>query len=128
MSRLLADQHVSLGYGDATVVTTLSLTIPDGEITTIIGPNGCGKSTLLRALARLMRPAGGSVILDGQVIHHLPTRDVAKRLGLLSPAGRRRPPASRSTISSARGRYPHQSFLQPPSERDREIGRPTRWT
>ena len=42
----------------------MSLSVPDGKITTIIGPNGCGKSTLLRALARLKRPDAGTVILD----------------------------------------------------------------
>ena len=49
----------------------------------IVGPNACGKSTLLRALARLLRPTTGHVILDGEQIHRLPTKEVARRLGLL---------------------------------------------
>ncbi len=53
-------------------------------ITTIIGPNGCGKSTLLKGLARIHRLSGGAVVLDGQMIHQLPSREVAKRLGLLA--------------------------------------------
>ncbi len=120
VSQSLRSNHVTLSYGTASVVSDLSVDIRDGEITTIIGPNGCGKSTLLRALARLMRPAGGSVILDGQEIHRLPTRDVAKRLGLMQqqPA-----PPGGITVEDLvrRGRYPHQSFLQPPSKRDSEI-------
>ena len=83
MARLLS-QDISLAYGDTTIVENLSLSIPDGQITTIIGPNGCGKSTLLKSLARLLKPSRGAVMLDGQVIHHYPTREVAKRLGLLS--------------------------------------------
>ena len=119
MSRL-SSHNVTLGYGDdAKVVVDLSIEIPDGQITTIIGPNGCGKSTLLRALSRLMKPAEGQVVLDGQMIHSLPTREVAKRLGLLSQSGI---PPEGITVEDLvrRGRYPHQSFLQPPSRKDEE--------
>lgn len=116
MSRLCAD-NVSLGYGDVEIVHSLSAAIPDGRITTIIGPNGCGKSTVLRALARLLKPRGGSVILDGQSIHQLPTRDVARRLGLL--AQQQSPPGGLTVEDLVRrGRYPHQGFLQPPTTQD----------
>jgi iron complex transport system ATP-binding protein len=119
MSRL-SSHNVTLGYNDdQTVVVDLSIEIPDGQITTIIGPNGCGKSTMLRALSRLMKPAKGTVVLDGQLIHQLPTREVAKRLGLLSQTGI---PPEGITVEDLvrRGRYPHQSFLQPPSRKDEE--------
>src|SRR4051795_2019663 len=108
MERLRAD-NVTLKYGDMTVVHDLHLNIPDGTVTAIIGPNGCGKSTLLRALARLMRPAGGAVYLDGQLIHQLPTREVARRLGLLH---QQTAPPSGLTVEDLvrRGRYPHQAF------------------
>jgi len=118
MSRLVSE-NLTLSYGDNVIVKDLSLDIRDGEITTIIGPNGCGKSTLLRALARLMRPDVGDVHLDGQLIHQIPTREVARRLGLqsqqaLSPQG--------ITVEDLvrRGRYPHQSFFQPPTQQDED--------
>ncbi len=117
-TRLSAD-NVTLAYDDQTIVESVSLAIPDGRITTIIGPNGCGKSTLLRSLVRLKAPDSGTVILDGQSIQHFPTREVAKRLGLLAqqataPGG--------ITVEELvmRGRFPHQAFLQPPNKRDRE--------
>ena len=117
---LLQAEHVDLAYGGArTIVSGLDLEIREGEITTIIGPNGCGKSTVLRALARLLAPKRGAVLLDGQDIHSQSTRTVAKRLGLLaqqsdSPEG--------VTVEelARRGRYPHQGFLQPPSRKDDE--------
>ncbi len=121
MSRLQASK-VTLTYETYTAVHEVSVTIPDGQITTIIGPNGCGKSTLLRALARLKKPDGGSVILEGQSIQHFPTQEVARKLGLLSqqasaPGG--------ITVEDlvGRGRYPHQSFMQAPTEKDREAVR-----
>ncbi len=118
MSRLLSE-NVSLGYGESKVVHDLSLTVPDGQITTIIGPNGCGKSTLLKSLARLLRPTEGSVLLDGQVIHHYPTREVAKRLGLLSQQAVVVPGISVVDLVR-RGRYPHQAFMQPPTKVDND--------
>lgn len=117
MTRLQAD-NVTLSYGNnISVVEELSLAIRDGGVTSIIGPNGCGKSTLLRALARLMSPRTGSVILDGQTIHSQSTKEVAKRLCLMP----QQPDAPESiTVEdlTRRGRYPHQSMLQPPTSKD----------
>lgn len=118
MSRL-SSENVFLKYPGTTttIVKDLSLSITDGLITTIIGPNGCGKSTLLRALSRLLRPDAGSVVLDGELIHRLPTKDVARRLGLLH---QQTSPPDGITVEDLvrRGRYPHQGFLQPPTRRD----------
>ncbi len=115
----LAAERISLAYDTATIVSDLDLTIEEGTITTIIGPNGCGKSTLLRALSRLMTPTSGAVMLDGQAIHDLPSREVAKRLGLLSQQAVV-PDGVTVEELAHRGRYPHQAFLQPPTERDRQ--------
>src|SRR5690606_38102986 len=65
--RLEADA-VTLAYGDRTVVEQLDLDIAPGRITAIVGANGCGKSTLLRALARLMAPTQGRILLAGEPI------------------------------------------------------------
>ena len=113
----LAAEAVSIDYGDDPIVRELTLAIPDGKITTIIGPNGCGKSTLLRGLARLRPARSGTVVLDGQQIHHWSTIEVARRMGLLGqqPA----PPAGILVEELVhRGRYPHQSFFQPPTRQD----------
>ena len=79
----LAARHVRLGSDDREVVADLSVDIPPGRITSIVGANACGKSTLLRGLARLLRPRGGAFHLDGVDIHRMPTREVATRLGIL---------------------------------------------
>ncbi|MEU7718977.1 ABC transporter ATP-binding protein [Streptomyces tibetensis] len=116
----LAARGVTVGYGGRVVIDKLDVAIPPGVITTIIGPNGCGKSTLLRTLSRLLKPAGGTVVLDGEDIGGLRTRDVAKKLGLLPQA----PVAPEGlTVADlvARGRHPHQSWLRQWSSDDADV-------
>lgn len=116
MSRLAA-HRVTLAYEGHVVVDDLDIEIPDGRVTAIVGPNACGKSTLLRALARLLRPREGSVILDGQEIHRLPTKEVARRLGLL-PQSPIAPDGILVGDLVARGRTPHQGLFRQWSEAD----------
>ncbi|MGW7566127.1 ABC transporter ATP-binding protein [Streptomyces tendae] len=118
----LAARGVTVGYGARSVIDGLDVAIPPGVITTVIGPNGCGKSTLLRTLSRLLRPTGGTVVLDGEDIAALKTREVAKKLGLLPQA----PVAPEGlTVSDlvARGRHPHQSWLRQWSSDDADVVR-----
>lgn len=108
-ARLLAEK-LTLKYQSRIVAEDLSLEVPDGSFTAIIGPNACGKSTLLRALSRLLVPSRGTVILDGKAIGEHPSREVARRVGLLPQA-----PVAPDGITVedlvARGRFPHQSLL-----------------
>ena len=117
MTRLLTDS-VTLGYGDRTVVQEVSVEIPDGQITVVVGPNACGKSTLLKGLARLVRPQGGSVLLDGQAIHSRPTKEVARVLGLL-PQNPIAPDGVAVADLVGRGRHPHQGVFTRWSAEDR---------
>lgn len=116
MSRLEA-LNADLAYDRRIVVKDLSLAIPDGRITAIVGPNACGKSTLLRALARLLRPRQGAVVLDGRDIQEYPTREVARRLGLL-PQSPLAPAGIRVLDLVSRGRTPYQSLFRQWSEQD----------
>ena len=65
------------------VVPEVSLTLQEGEITCLIGPNGCGKSTLLKALAGLLPPASGQVFLDNRPLPHWSRKAMARRMTLL---------------------------------------------
>jgi iron complex transport system ATP-binding protein len=105
----LSARQVRLGYHGTTVVAGLSLEIPAGRITAVVGPNACGKSTLLKALARLLAPTAGAVYLDGSDIHRLPTRRVATRVGIL-PQDASAPDGITVVDLVGRGRYPHQSW------------------
>lgn len=80
---VLEIDRVAIGYSSTLIVQDLSVEIPKGQISTIIGPNGCGKSTLLKAVARVLRTQDGAVYLDGKAIHQLKTKEVAKRMAIL---------------------------------------------
>ncbi|MEZ7002926.1 ABC transporter ATP-binding protein [Streptomyces sp. AD55] len=116
----LRARGVTVGYGGRTVLDGLDAEIPPGVVTTIIGPNGCGKSTLLRTLARLLRPTEGTVVLDGEDIATLRTRDVAKKLGML-PQAPVAPDGLTVADLVARGRHPHQSWLRQWSSDDAAV-------
>ena len=116
----LATKNLTLGYDGAPVVNDLDLLIPHGRITALIGPNGCGKSTLLRGLARLLKPRGGAVYLDGALIFKLPTKELARRLGIL-PQSPTAPEGLTVRELVAQGRYPHQHWFQQWSHDDEEM-------
>ncbi len=110
MSRLRAE-NVTLAYDQRSIVHELNVDIPDSSFTVIVGANGCGKSTLLRGLARMLNPTAGTVLLDGQQIRSLPSKEVARRLGLL-PQGPIAPDGITVADLVARGRYPHQGLFR----------------
>ncbi|BBG03499.1 MULTISPECIES: ABC transporter ATP-binding protein [Pseudonocardia] len=107
----LRAEHLRLAYDRREVVEDLSIDVPTGAVTMIIGPNGCGKSTLLRALARLLTPVGGTVYLDDRDITEVPNREVATVLGIL-PQSPVAPDGITVTDLVSRGRYPHQGWFR----------------
>lgn len=121
-ARLRGDQ-LTLGYGKKVVADNLSVAIPDGHFTAIIGPNGCGKSTLLRTLSRLMTPSHGHVYLDGEQIQRFNSKEVARRIGLLAQNATTPGDITVQELVS-RGRYPHQPlFTRWRQEDDRAVQR-----
>ncbi|UJP10711.1 ABC transporter ATP-binding protein [Microbacterium sp. KUDC0406] len=116
----LEARDLVVGYDGEPVIDGLSLALPGSGITMIVGGNGCGKSTLLRSLARLLRPRRGSVLLDGASIAGLPTKEVARIVGLLPQT-----PVAPDGISVAdlvdRGRTPHRGWLGGRDRRDDEV-------
>ena len=115
----LEAQDLTLAYEARTVVEGLDLTVPDGRVTVIVGPNACSKSTLLRALGRLLKPARGAVLLVGAELARIPTRRIAQRIGLL-PQSPVAPEGISVSDLVSRGRQPHQSWWQQWSAEDEE--------
>ncbi|MCC5036169.1 ABC transporter ATP-binding protein [Streptomyces sp. WAC 00631] len=111
---------LTLAYDRRTVAEDLTVAIPDRSFTVVIGPNACGKSTLLRALSRMLKPAAGSVLLDGRDISATPAKQVARTLGLL-PQSSIAPDGIGVSELVSRGRYPHQGLLRQWSSEDERV-------
>ena len=81
---------VSFGYGDRPIMDGISLTIPRGKVTAIMGPSGTGKTTLLRLVGGQIRPSAGSVRVFGEEVPKLGRGalfNLRKRLGMLFQSG-----------------------------------------
>ncbi|MBM2294343.1 ABC transporter ATP-binding protein [Sulfitobacter pseudonitzschiae] len=110
MARQLRTQDLSAGYDARVILKDISLEVPAGRITAIVGGNASGKSTLLRTLARILKPKGGSVLLDGNVIHDMPSNAVARIMGLL-PQSPIAPEGITVVDLVGRGRHPHHGLF-----------------
>ena len=118
MSAIIKAQNICVSINDKEIVHNLSLEIPEGKVTAIIGPNGCGKSTTLKALSRIL-PYKGSVTFKGQEMSTLSQREFAKCLAILTQS----PQApSDLTVNDLveMGRFPHRGFLGRGGKDDKE--------
>lgn len=115
----LQAHNITVAYDDSPILKQVNFSVPDSQVTILIGPNGCGKSTLLKSLARVISPQQGHILLDGKNIHKSRTKDVAKTLGLL-PQGPIAPEGLTVRELVSQGRYPHQSLLRQWSRDDEQ--------
>ncbi|MCI6176344.1 ABC transporter ATP-binding protein [bacterium] len=109
---------LTAGYGGQSILQGVSLTVPAGAVTVILGPNGCGKTTLLRVLARQIRPTGGAVRLDGRPLDHYGRREFARKVAFL-PQSRPVPGITVGALA-AHGRFPHLGLSRQMTARDRQ--------
>ena len=110
-----------VGYPTAEepVIDEESVIAAPGEVTALVGPNGSGKSTLLKGLADQVTPDEGEVLVDGADVRSLDSKELARRVGLLSQENVS--PESLSVEKLVeRGRYPHRGFFDGLSTTDRE--------
>lgn len=116
-----AGEELVLSYSssDEPVVDEESIYVPPGEVTALVGPNGSGKSTLLKGLATQLSRTRGRVLIDGEDVDSLSTKELARRLGLLSQEN-----VSPESLTVEKlveyGRYPHRGFFETLTDEDRE--------
>lgn len=116
---MISLQNLSVGYDDRVVIQNLTTDIPQGKITTILGPNGCGKSTLLKTLACLMAPVQGTVTFGGVDLASQSSRDRARKIALL-PQHPIAPDGVRVGDLVRRGRTPWRGVLSPWRKEDQQ--------
>ena len=118
MNAIIKAQNISVSINEKEIVHGISLDIPEGKVTAIIGPNGCGKSTTLKALSRIL-PYKGSVTFKGQEMSTLSQREFAKCLAILTQS-----PQAPSDLTvndlAEMGRFPHRGFLGRAGKDDKE--------
>ncbi|NMO94306.1 ABC transporter ATP-binding protein [Paenibacillus lemnae] len=112
-------ENLTAGYDHTTILHDISLEIPSGKISVMIGANGCGKSTLLKTLARLIKPSSGTITLNGKPLDDIPSKSFARVVGLL-PQSPIVPEGITVADLVGRGRFPHQSWLSSWSKKDME--------
>lgn len=100
-------RDLTVDYGAEPVLHGVSLDVPRGAVTVLVGANGCGKSTLLKSMARQLKPTHGTIRLDGEDCDHWSRPQFARRVGFLPQA-----PVAPEGVTVlelvSRGRHPHR--------------------
>ena len=85
---MLSITDLTVNYGPVEALNGVTISVPRGEVTAVIGANGAGKSTLMRTLAGLVTPAAGQATLDGEIITRKAPEDIVRMGVALVPEGR----------------------------------------
>ncbi|MEG2614459.1 MAG: ABC transporter ATP-binding protein [Alistipes sp.] len=113
-------QHITLGYGTRTLLRDVSIDVPDGSLTALLGRNGTGKSTLLRAMAGLGEIAAGSVQLCGSQLATLTPQQRAATVSFVTTDKVRIANLTCEEVVSL-GRAPYTNWIGRIQETDRTI-------
>lgn len=113
-------QSITAGYGKHIILEDVSVRIPKGKVTMIIGPNGCGKSTLLKHIARIKRPGKGRILLEQKDMAKLSSKAIARKMAIL-PQSPVAPSGLLVKELVSFGRFPYQKPMGPLQKEDMEI-------
>lgn len=112
--------NISVHVAEHTLLSNISLTLQTGKIYGLIGHNGSGKSTLIKLLAGVEKPSAGVINFGDMSLSQIPPKILARHIAYLP---QKLPLAPTFTVAELvmLGRYPHQGFLQKPSDKDRHL-------
>lgn len=113
-------KELSFSYGKNKVLRNISLGIPEGKITTILGANGCGKSTLFSLMTKNLLPRKGRIFLQGKNIGGMALKEFARRVSIVHQYN-----SSAEDITVERlvafGRIPHKRLMAGNSGEDSRL-------
>lgn len=119
MKNAINIKDLKIGYDKKIIIDDLDLSIEEGKVTSIIGPNGCGKSTLLKSIGRILKKEKGEVFLLDKNMDNMKSKEIAEKLAILSQN-----PTAPSELKVEElvsyGRYPHRSNVNKLSRKDKE--------
>ena len=113
-------QGLSWGVDGRDILHDIELSVESGAMVGLVGPNGSGKSSLLRCVYRLLKPRTGSIIIDGDNLWSISSKEAARRIAAVL---QEYPADFDFTVYEivAMGRNPHKEMFDRDSDRDREI-------
>ena len=116
----LAGRNLTIGYSDRMVGSGLDVTLAQGEVLALLGPNGGGKTTLLKTLLGILAPRAGEVAIGGRSLDAISVRERAKLIAYVPQV---HVPTFAFTVESVvlMGRTAHGNLLSRPSARDRAV-------
>lgn len=101
-------RNLFVSYPDKPVLQDVSISVPKGRITVLLGPNGCGKTTLLKALSGILPADNGQLLLNGQDLLQLPQRELSQKVAYLAQS--RQIPDITVQRLVLHGRFPYLSY------------------
>ena len=87
---LIEIKNLTFSRGERVIFNDISLNIPKGKVTAIMGPSGTGKTTLLKLIAGQLQPDSGTIMVEGQNVHKLPRKklyQLRRKMGMLFQSG-----------------------------------------
>ena len=120
---MLENKNLVAGYGKVRVLHEISISVPAGQLVTLIGSNGAGKTTTLRAVSGMIQPESGEILLNGRNIAGLQSHDIT-RLGMAhSPEGRKVFSTLNVTDNLLLGAFPRLTKMRPKGDVDGDLNR-----
>ena len=117
---MIRTEKLCCGYGSRMVLQNVSLSMEAGELWCVLGANGVGKSTLFKTLLGLLKPMGGTVLVDGRPVEQWSRAEFARRVSYV-PQGHTPPFPFKVWEVAAMGRNPYQRGIGRLSREDRRV-------
>src|SRR5262249_6294603 len=116
----LAGRALTIGYSDRVVGRGLDVTLAQGEVLALLGPNGGGKTTLLKTLLGILPPLAGEALIEGRLLDALSVRERARAIAYVPQL---HTPTFAFTVESVvlMGRTAHGNLFSRPTAKDREV-------